>query len=560
MTRFKDNNINYKYDYLNDYQKKELYDLLYISLNKYDYLIENNIKENLNYKVITPDKNIVIVIKKSNIASFTLYIGYPFPLYGKKIEEKYNNFEIGIYIRGNVLRDKLYCNCLEKIKRNYKNFEYKEIANCQEFKEIVKKYINDREKNNLLYIDNNSFIGDTIMELRWIDIIKNCYNIEKCNIISSNYRHIDFYYNSISDKDNELVKKYIKNAGIIFIGDLLDSNIEKTQKIFEIYKPNLPIFLLGKECVIVAKNNEILKIYKLKKENTLLLNQGFQKYLDECIEYYIEDYRNYNNIKKINNFVINKNKEYNIFVNIFSSQKNKDIFFIENLIKCVKKNNNIKLLFSAGLKTIKYHSDVIEKVKKIAKILKYDNNIEIIYDKSLSDLNNILNKRNIIAGITADTSISHMLTRNGILNFTCYYYGFWDSTSEQSISCESMLSVCSSDINQVPVLLKCRDKYFDQAMSILEYIEEYIDLTNKNKFISNENKYITYFDSIFEENLIKYDKIINKIKINKRKELENLFNYKDLYEEINIIKNNFYLSKRIFEISPIIKYMNMIGE
>lgn len=563
MSRFKDRNINHSYSYLDDEQINNLYCILdkYLSDNKktIEQIIAN---DECEYKVITPNESIVVVIKKAKNPSSYFQIGYPFPIYSRKINKLSDKHEILIHIRGEILRKRLNENCIKKIMSYYSSSQYNLIDNTNTFLQIVKENMRSTN-NNIAYIDTNSFIGDGIMELKWVDYLKEQYDKEKCFVISRNAKHIKMYYEAIDFDNFSSIKSMLNGVGTIFIADLLDAHVEIVEKFFREFHPKIPVCLIGKHTIVIPNKDGGVQIYRLNKDDSLLRAQGFQKYVDECIEPFIDfDKISVKDNKTICTSSIKVNSGVNIFVNVFSSQNAKDIDigFIESLIKNAKEKNNVRLLFSRGLKNIEYHKEIIEKIKLIAKLNNFEGNIEIIEDNSLSELNEILKDKNVVAGISADTSISHMLTRNGMLNFTCYYYGFWDSTSEQSISCESMLSVCSKDINQIPVLLLDKDKYSCITNSIIYFIVMYSNYIQGIEKFCNYNMNAEKFNNTFQENIRIYNEMREEISEEIVNKAESLFNYRYLEKEYEQIKNNIDLSKRVFEISPLVKIINIKGE
>jgi hypothetical protein len=142
-----------------------------------------------------------------------------------------------------------------------------------------------------------------------------------------------------------------------------------------------------------------------------------------------------------------------IFINPFSSDSLKDlpVELVLRLSKYLITEHNFKIYISKGIenkKDILWYKNLDEKLELEKE--RITRHIKVVDDFNLSDLAKQLYNFKIVSALTADSGISHLLSRMLIPNITIYNKQFWDAESPQSLSAESPLGFCRYYLPQFP--------------------------------------------------------------------------------------------------------------
>ena len=500
------------------------------------------------YCVFEESQDTVVTVCKSDVTKTVICVGYPFPIYEEEIEiEIIPNCVTKIHIRSGEFRRKQYRFFVEQMRSCYSSvvdYQINDTSDFQEaFKVAVANYGGKRKK--AVFCDYNRFIGDSIISLELADIIKEHFNIESLTIISSNKKHISNFYKSI-EYESEEVDKYINEADIIFFADFLDSHISLTTEIIKRYKPQGMMVLLSRNVFICPGENT--HINKLIAPDVLLTNQGIHRYLPETILPFIGETVD----TDISSEEINAHADHNesFFINPFSSKELKDIpiDFVQKLICKMIKNTSYRICISRGLNG-EYEQNYIEKL--MAGLPgEYHSRIEFICEENLALFSERLIESNVKWGITADTSISHMLTRMKMKNFTMYRRGFWDETSVLSMATESPLGYCGLLKYQLPIIYE-ENKCNEQVEAVLRIVAEgYMTRDiHKKRYGFSENKP--------GQNIENYSEILEQgMDDDYKKAIDSIFETEALFEKLSKMSNAEYLIQNVFLICPQLKLID----
>jgi len=393
----------------------------------------------------------------------------------------------------------------------------------------------------MLYVDPNCFIGDSIIELCAVDILMKENVFKKVCVVSRNYRHLigDF---DIYDYKNNNLESAMMGCDVVFISDLVDTHISNTITFINKYRPQKPIFVLGRNIIIYP---EIAKteVYFLDKPDIFLTNQGIHNYINDYIHPFFPKLLTSGD--DLDEETVEGKST--IFINMFSSLKEKDISveFVVQFVKKVYKDSKYKILLSMGMGDAYSKKTVEELLEKLP--FECKEIVTLIKDEGLADLVKILKHYGVIAAITPDTSVSHILTRMKYLNFTIYNIGFWDNRSVLSLSTESPIGYCSKSKWQIPVLLE-KDAILEVKV---EAILGILDAIVKKKM---KNLNVPEFGNNYFQNRLLHDTLLKKIKCDKlRENICEVYDFSSFSLCYSDLKESEILINNIFEISPLIK-------
>jgi hypothetical protein len=182
-----------------------------------------------------------------------------------------------------------------------------------------------------------------------------------------------------------------------------------------------------------------------------------------------------------------------------------------------------------------------------------ESRVKYISDSGLSDLQNQLGKYKILAAITPDTSISHMLTRCGYINFTFYHFGFWDNGSVQSIAGESPIGYCSNNQHQIPIIHFKHISNPEISRAILTIIHFLVS--------GHLNIDVPEYEYSYFKNRAVHDSLLNKITEEElRESLYKIYNLSEFSLEYMSLQRSEELVHNLFEICPLTKIGLLVGD
>ena len=507
MTRFKDTITDFNQPNLSENSRIYLTRYLRSFIERKTVIIRNIvnnfIESGKDYEVYELSSSIVIVLNLSEKTNISINIGYPFPIYSedttqkiKFISKNRKNVDVKIHIRGEILRERQRDLIKKTLKNTFKNVKWFSITNIGKFRKISYSILNRfSSKNELwIYVDPYNFIGDSFVGLYFIDYLKRKFGIKKIIVLSNTYKHTRLFYKSYP-KTSKIFKKFCKKSNIVIMPDLIDNHLSRTIKLLqELKNENVFIFLLGRNLIIKIKDKKCL-IFHYDKNDILLRNKNIENYMDDCLFPYINLDKKFINItfKKI----IKAKKANKIFINPHSSTPLKQIpvDLVLGIAKNIIQKRDVTIYISKGRLNIKNNQDWIKSCLDKLKNKKYKSiieNIIFLSDQGLADLGLKLRKLQISSALTADTAITHILSRILIPNITIYNEGFWDCESPQSLSAESPLGFCRFYLPQYPAIL---NKNINQLSFVKSISNGLITLSSNNYVIHNDfvlNKIIKF--------------------------------------------------------------------
>ena len=459
MTKFIDKLDNAKFQGVSNseiiYLMRQLEFFIESNKKLISIIVDHFQKSKKTYSIVELSDEIVMVLNLSKVKEVILNVGYPFPIYSEDKSGLFigiaNNVRIKMFIRGEVLR-KLQRNYLKKVfLGSLENKKWTVVDEIEKFRKISANLL--KKRNKIIYIDPYHFIGDAFTGLHFLEQFQAQSTITNIVVLSRFFKHLKLFYKSCKKNVDILRKECIENS-VIIMPDLIDNHFGENIKLLEgIIGENVVVFLPGRNLIIHYQKNKV-DIYHYNKKDVLLRNKNIEDYMDDCLNPFFESqYYNYGKRNKSR-----KNGVTEIFVNPYSSNSLKEIkveLFLKIAIDLIK-NNNIRFVISSNNGAAKGKNDWIDKFILKIKKEKYKsllNNTIFLSDNNISDLGKKLLKRGVSCTLTADTSISHMLSKIMIPNITIYNEKFWDRESGQSLSAESPLGFCRYNLPQFAAIL-----------------------------------------------------------------------------------------------------------
>jgi len=421
---------------------------------------------NRDYGLLQLSQNVLVGIIKTENAGCFMNLGYPFPISIKKINIKFPGYTVNFYLRGENIRGR---------QRKYV-FSYLGNTNVHKFidktefkKKLKQTYSN--YANSLLYIDLYRFIGDGILGLYFIDNLRKYFNTlpTDTHVFSKNNRHMPSLYNvhNTSELDNFI---QTNDNFTIVIPNLLDNQFNDFINIINKLKNQNALVIIPSRNMYIEINNQNTNIFWYKTPDVLLKNQPIVDYMQESISVFMDK-------QKENNITIHAINSKNVFIDPFSSLKEKTIPVKECLVLCNRLIDcGFNIFMSNGV-----NQDVYTK-----QFIKYG--VKIIKDKGLNDLAHTMQEYDIGFVISTDSSIAHLSAYLHIPTIVLYRSYFWDPNTIQSMTNDSPGGFCRADLPMFPIV----DGTADDIINILAYFrnkQKYAELTQIiKKFDGADNK------------------------------------------------------------------------
>jgi len=499
-------------------------------------IIDRFQKSKKEYSIIELSDTIVMVLGLSKTKKIILNVGYPFPIFSENRADLINDFlgnvEIKLFIRGEVLR-KFQRNYLKKVFLNsFKNKKWTVIEEIKRFRKISANLL--KEKKKIIYVDPYHFIGDAFTGLYFLEQFRLRSTAKNIVVLSRFSKHLNLLYKSYK-KDRDTFKKICVDDSIIIMPDLIDNHFgENLELLKTVINKSTVIFILGRNLILHYQKNKI-DAYHFNKKDVLLKNKNIEDYMDDCLSPFLESQSSFNPPQ---NNDLYKNSAAKIFINPYSSHVLKEIpvgLFLKIAYE-LSKNNSIKFIISRnnGMpdERDKWIDVLMLKIKD-GKYKKLYGKINFIFDKNIADLCKKILKKYVVCALTADTSISHVLSKLMIPNITIYNEHFWDRESRQSLSAESPLGFCRYNLPQFAAILTGdgnSNKFLDGIKSGLQTLLSVAKVDNKK------------FSQKIPKNIYKFYEMVRDCIKYPAKSL-NYCDHKKLYTEYLTLKEQFVCSE-----------------
>ena len=378
-----------------NYENIDDYGEIYIFLDKYDYVINENNKEKYNELCINLinkgfDIKKVIVPRIGKIINYiNPIINYIINLYFSS--DEYNSFVLNYnnYFTNNQI-DFLFQECI-KITNNKESYIEKKIPPILEkishkyMKRVIEVFDNIL-KNNL--ISNNvindetysiyKFIKSSLTESQKLEYVKNIINNGDQNVDSLkkiNNIDVKLPIEILEEISNKYSKNIDSSEMFNSIKTIFDANIEELKEkekmyIYSAFFVNNISFSenIEEDIKLIDKNGVIDLTLLIDKYLTNNFNANNEKYLISFLKNKIsieENDINYNNIinrelsieqiEKLQ-LIIDELKIESIIKNIDFSNSNKQYY--SNLFKLLEKTNNNRLFFLFYKTVVKYEANI----------------------------------------------------------------------------------------------------------------------------------------------------------------------------------------------------------
>jgi len=385
---------------------------------------------NRDYGLLQLSQNILVGIIKSENTCCFMNLGYPFPISIKKTNIKFKGYTVNFYLRGENIRSRQR----KYVFSYFQNTIVNKFIDKDKFQKKLKQ-IYSNYNSSLLYIDLYRFIGDGILGLYFVDELRHYFNIssENTHVFSKNNKHIPSTYNIHHSSELEDFIQTNNNFTII-IPNLLDNQFNDFMNILNHLKNKNVLIIVPSRNMYIEKNQKNTKLFWYKKPDVLLTNQPIVDYMQESISVFMDKTEKYN-------LTLNTVNSRNVFIDPFSSLKEKTIPLKECLLLCNHLiNSGFKIFMSNGLNQDEY----TKQFKKYG--------VTVIKDSGLNDLGYKMKKYDISFVISTDSSIAHLAAYLHIPTIVLYRSYFWDPTTVQSMTNDSPGGFCRADLPMFPVV------------------------------------------------------------------------------------------------------------
>ena len=412
----------------------------------------------------------MVVLKRTNTPIHYLNIGFPFPLISKDIQFKeFTTLKtsINIFLRGEpirkIQREKYTALCDKKI--NNENFDTSNIA-----------------INKIIYIDPYTFIGDSFIGLHFIEEVSKNYALTKdptIQIISRQYLELEEFYKTQPYSLIGIHSIHSDQNTLVIMPDLIDSQFEFCYEFLKllIKKPFGAIEIVSRNLKIIKEKEKNICLHN-GRHDTLLKDSNIEDYMNECVN----PINHSKKLIKLQNKT-NKSNSHQLLINPFSSTVTKYIpveLFSKIFQKIQTQDEKTQWELVGGMvgrkedffwiRDFLSNSYVEQNVGEKFKIKHYSN-LKLLISK--------LNSEKFKFGITADTSIAHILNMTATPQITIYNTAFWDTTSIQSLASDSPLGFSRFNINQFPVINYGQfDEVSEVILSCMNFLNGNISETN----------------------------------------------------------------------------------
>ncbi len=443
-------------------------------------------KKKKTYRNISINENLSLVIREKG-AQKLMSLGFPFPIESyelKNIKSK-KDTSILISLRGEKIR-KFQKNQLITELEKIKEVEYVEINSIQAFRKLVTKICENYRKIN--YYDPYSFLGDSYIGLYFLEKFIEKFRFKLNTIYSENYLNLRVVGRTKGYISNLKSEKRTLN---LFL-DVLDNQWNRTKYLVKkLTKQNTPSIILGRDLVVLPDKLKI-RIFHFNRKNVLLKEKNIEDYMDECLDIFFK----YDKKKPF----FEKKFEENILINPFGSDQIKTIpleIILDLINHFSKAYPNSKIILISGFKNSYSHILYISKLKGGLK--KENKNVIFKNFGSFSEIYQDVIKYKISLGLTADTSISHLLNFLKIRNITFFNLERCDLESPQSLSSDSPLGFCRFGNMQYPALFNKRvDKKLKRGVILAA------------DYFFKKTRDLSWCKSLFDEKIL-----INNLPLNK---------------------------------------------
>lgn len=367
---------------------------------------------------LSPDE---LALVTPGAGASAINIGFPFPL--ASVPWEVPGAQVQYFLRGEAVRREQRTYLCERLGLDL------ETSDRGQFLERTASLQQGRPP---VYVDPYTFIGDGFIGLYFRDSL-----VGRCPVFTRSHRHMD----ALEDA-RPLQQAATAKGSFMVMPDLVDTHLETTLGLLEgLRGTDTAVALVGRNMLIDMRTGAASW---LPIADPLLRAKNIEDYMDECLEPYTaarppEPPRT---IPRAHDWV---------FVNALSSATEKDLApqFVADVCRA---------LLDAGTSRIGVSTGIAGNGKDdewCAAFRRYDGDrrIELCDFKSLSEMTRYF-QQGVTLGVTADTSVSHLLNHLSIPNFVIGRERFWDSRSKQSLAGSSPLGFTRYHNFQFPFVLR----------------------------------------------------------------------------------------------------------
>jgi hypothetical protein len=342
-----------------------------------------------------------------------VHVGFPFPLASVPMDTP--GVSLQYFLRGAPVR---------KAQREF-------LSETLQFP-IVEVDSLPVQQGTPLYVDPYTFIGDGFLGLYFRDAIVG----KKCPVFSRSHMHM-----SNVEEAFPLTAVHIPEQGFVVMPDLIDTHLATTLASLQGAKgTNATIALVGRNMLVNMREQ---LVYWVPREDPLLMNKNIQDYMDDCLAPFTAT-RPSEPTKKL------PHDATHVLMNALSSTTAKDLSpkLFADICTTLLDEGAEHITISTG---IAGNGKDIDWCRAFETYLR-DPRVELRDFTNLSEMTEYM-RRNVTLGITADTSVSHLLNYLGIPNFVICREDFYDVRSLQSLAGSSPLGFTRYHSLQLPLIL-----------------------------------------------------------------------------------------------------------
>lgn len=408
-------------------------------------IIQNELRMNKRFSLYDQDSEMVIHFNHGEKGPATLNVGFPFPLYSEEYGDAPDHLGLNIFIRGEPVR----------------NIQREMLKNLVSYTEVdgnLHELLRGADKNRAIFVDPYNFIGDSFIGLHFLDSVGDYFGIKSRASFSDQHAHLKSTLESVEPYEVSSVVDNVRDGDLVIVPDLIDSHWEKTLDLINSLKgENLTMILPGRELLIDFNGGDV-RAYHARKEDTLLINQNIEDYMNSCLDIFgIPD-----GSLSVERLFFGETSKF--FLNPFASVEER--YISPNLMFGVYQNLKDLDGRSEFYLISDYHHNPahISWLNEFLELMRSDQTMRRVSINYYSDLNELaehMNEKECGAVLSADTSISHLANRLGFPCVTLYNRAWWDENSLQSLSASSPAGFCRYVGTQIPII---NDSYTSSEM------------------------------------------------------------------------------------------------
>lgn len=390
---------------------------------------------------VTPEY--MLLIRRNEQAEAIAQVGFPFGLVERDVSE--------LSVDGYRLR---LCLCGERI-RSLQRAALGEILGFRshdvtlpEFARICRHIVRGRQR--CLYINPYSFLGDSFIGTYFRRVLLDATGLEP-----------DGYYTRFPDdvraigdaRPLEDAPAWVSPDHVVLLPDLIDTHFAYTLAVLpHLMAAGAPVFLIGRNSVI---DPDTKAVHRVGGADPLLRDSNIEDYMDDCLAPFVPSE---GTPQKEPGVWKARSERHVVFLNPFASQSVRDLSvdFVLELVEASEEAGVQRVFISRG--ALGVMKDRLSALEISVRLERRGGRcpVTMCQFENLGQMAELLRREQVTLGISADTSVPHLLNTVRIPAATFYNVDFWDAACVQSLSSDSPLGFCRYQAGHLPFLFNSK--------------------------------------------------------------------------------------------------------